>query len=491
VGLIRRLPGATQAPWFQEWLGHSIRMVKLNASAGLSGRDMGAFQVIMYSLAVVEVAAKDESQHEKLVESGMMDALEYGILNDMTVTGGSTAAYASGAAVSLVGRNEGGKVLCREAVHAVLYRLTKFFDPQDLRFRSPAKSVVPEFARVSIIVISDANKKHMLQFEPLIDTLLGCLLLDSDSHFSGQDGADTLQEASAGVLHELSLFGPGAAALRSHDEVVPTLHKLCEVGTKVSKERGAAALFELEETRRAAVVAVPDVSKSGGGKSSCKMPPLHVMASYNWDHQDAIMRVVKSLQGRGYLVWVDTEQMKGATVDTMALAVEGSAVVLIGVSRSYKESSNCRMEAQYALQKKKALVPLMMVEGYEADGWLGLLLGTSLWYGFYGAALSSDRGFEDRMDALCRELGSRGRADAGADAGGASAIAARDTWGGTSDDAAELDSTLLAELRSLKVSQLKKRARAAGVDAEAIEDTDDAEIPKEVLIALIVEANDE
>eukprot|EP01046_Picozoa_sp_COSAG06_P125639 COSAG06_NODE_73989_length_149_cov_39.000000_1_plen_39_part_01 len=39
--------------------------------------------------------------------------------------------------------------------------------------------------------------------------------------------------------------------------------------------------------------------------------------------------------------------MKGATVDTMALAVEGSEVVLIGGSRAYKESSNCRMEAQY------------------------------------------------------------------------------------------------------------------------------------------------
>jgi hypothetical protein len=97
--------------------------------------------------------------------------------------------------------------------------------------------------------------------------------------------------------------------------------------------------------------------------------------------------------------------MKGASVDTMALAVEGSAAVLIGVSRAYKESSNCRMEAQYALQKKKALVPLMLTQGYEADGWLGLLLGTSIWYGFYGDALSSERGFEDRMDALCRELG--------------------------------------------------------------------------------------
>ena len=47
----------------------------------------------------------------------------------------------------------------------------------------------------------------------------------------------------------------------------------------------------------------------------------------------------------------------------------------------------------------------MLAEGYEADGWLGLLLGTSIWYGFYGDALSSERGFEDRMDALCRELG--------------------------------------------------------------------------------------
>ena len=103
------------------------------------------------------------------------------------------------------------------------------------------------------------------------------------------------------------------------------------------------------------------------------------MMSYNWDHQDVILRVVAWLQAHGYLVWVDTEQMKGSTVDTMALAVEGSEVMLIGVSRAYKESSNCRMEAQYGLQKKKALIPLKLTEGYEADGWLGLLLGTSLW----------------------------------------------------------------------------------------------------------------
>ena len=96
----------------------------------------------------------------------------------------------------------------------------------------------------------------------------------------------------------------------------------------------------------------------------------------------------------------------------MALAGGGGAAVMIGVSSADKGSANCRMEAQYALQKKKPLVPLMLVEGYEADGWLGLLLGTSMWYGFFGDTLSSSSAFDGRMDALCREIGVRGRADA-------------------------------------------------------------------------------
>jgi hypothetical protein len=162
------------------------------------------------------------------------------------------------------------------------------------------------------------------------------------------------------------------------------------------------------------------------------------------------------------------EQMKGATVDTMALAVEGSAVVMLGVSRAYKESSNCRMEAQYALQKKKPLVPLMLVEGYEADGWLGLMLGTSLWYALYGDALTSERVFEGRMDALCRELGDRGRADADVVIAGASEAAmepepepsagqqADDNDADTGDD--DDISAILHELRGLKLMALSRRA---------------------------------
>jgi hypothetical protein len=217
------------------------------------------------------------------------------------------------------------------------------------------------------------------------------------------------------------------------------------------------------------------------------------MASYNWDHQDVILRVVASLQDRGYLVWVDTEQMKGATVDTMALAVEGSELMLIGMSRAYKESSNCRMEAQYALQKKKPLIPLKLVEGYEADGWLGLLLGTSMWYGFYGDTLTAgDSAFDSRMNSLCREIGSRGRVDKVPSVAARNAslqpepepepeLAAAGDGGDDSGSAAAA-----AELRTLRVMALHARAVSEGIDTTTIEDAMDSGEPKEKLVTLIL-----
>ena len=57
------------------------------------------------------------------------------------------------------------------------------------------------------------------------------------------------------------------------------------------------------------------------------------------------------------------------------------------------------------------MVPLMVEEGYRADGWLGMLLGTRLWYGFCGSTtLSSEAAFEGKVEELCRELGDRGKA---------------------------------------------------------------------------------
>ena len=141
------------------------------------------------------------------------------------------------------------------------------------------------------------------------------------------------------------------------------------------------------------------------------------MLAFQWDVQPQIKRIKAGLVARGYCVWIDIEQMSGSTIDAMAAAVEGSAVVVFGVSRRYKESPNCRMvncsitanasslsdcaaenccpcdrptgalylccifvvcfrlfvfslsqECNYAMQTKVKMIPLMMEAGYAANG---------------------------------------------------------------------------------------------------------------------------
>ncbi len=52
----------------------------------------------------------------------------------------------------------------------------------------------------------------------------------------------------------------------------------------------------------------------------------------------------------------------------------------------------------------------MMEEGYRASGWLGLLIGSKLYFSFHPAAVETDADFSKQMDAVERELGDRGRA---------------------------------------------------------------------------------
>jgi hypothetical protein len=79
------------------------------------------------------------------------------------------------------------------------------------------------------------------------------------------------------------------------------------------------------------------------------------------------------------------------------------------VSLAYKESANCRLECNYGMQNDCDMIPLMMQADFRAKGWLGLILGTRLWYGFFDSDLDGDAAFETRVDAVCNEIGSRGK----------------------------------------------------------------------------------
>ena len=479
------------ADWWPGMLRYASEVVKRNQQHELSAQPTMPFHgdsVCALALQIVENAAQIESQQQLLVTSGVPSALEYTCLHDFPETLLGVGACAAGAAVALQGRNEGGRALSQRVLFLMLDDLAEHFDPEARAGGSRESYKGGQSAgviaggvghRVAACVVSDTNKRHMLEHKTLLDALLDGLLLDESNHRYGQDGGDTLQQLCAGVLEELSMFGPGAEALRANPAVLTAMRSLQQSGlTKEAKQSAEATLFQLEGSDKR--VAAPDDDGAGTGldANGQTKPPPHIMMSYNWDHQDVILRVVAWLQAHGYLVWVDTEQMKGSTVDTMALAVEGSEVMLIGVSRAYKESSNCRMEAQYGLQKKKALIPLKLVQGYEADGWLGLLLGTSLWYALYGEALSSEAVFEDRMSALSREIGSRGRADAAVTLE-PSPVAA------TAADAPPATG-LKAELEGLRLGALCVRAARTGVEASALDEAEASADPKAAIIQLIL-----
>ena len=59
-----------------------------------------------------------------------------------------------------------------------------------------------------------------------------------------------------------------------------------------------------------------------------------------------------------------------------------------------------------ARQRNVDTVPLMLQAKHS---WLGILLGSGLWHGFYGSVLESEAEFEEKIHKLCRELGERGR----------------------------------------------------------------------------------
>jgi len=59
---------------------------------------------------------------------------------------------------------------------------------------------------------------------------------------------------------------------------------------------------------------------------------------------------------------------------------------------------------------RKDIIPLVLEPGYVPDGWLGILIGTKLFFD-----LSRPATFDVELDRLIQEIGSRGRLRSSAD----------------------------------------------------------------------------
>ena len=116
------------ASWLGPALAHVVHICKVNASAGLSARPTMGMYAVVFALQLVETATRVQSHAASLLDSGVLEALDYACANDFSYTGLSVSSNAAGALVALVGRNEGGKTLSRSTVNAVLDSFAEFFD---------------------------------------------------------------------------------------------------------------------------------------------------------------------------------------------------------------------------------------------------------------------------------------------------------------------------------------------------------------------------
>jgi len=123
-----------------------------------------------------------------------------------------------------------------------------------------------------------------------------------------------------------------------------------------------------------------------------------VMISYQWDNQKTMTKLASLLEESGLKVWMDIYKMEGSILGSMANGIEESDVVLIGLSKKYKDSANCRTEAEYAYKLKKPIVPLLLEKYYEPDGWLGALLGMKLYVEI------SDENVDDKFTDIFNQI---------------------------------------------------------------------------------------
>ena len=179
--------------------------------------------------------------------------------------------------------------------------------------------------------------------------------------------------------------------VRREEGAMDILHQLQQSKNSEVQKAAAGALWEIE-------------GKTARHLERIASTRNHVMISYQWDSQEVLVKVKKRLKESGYRVWMDLEQMKGSTLEAMAEAVENASVVLVCVSRRYKESQNCRSEATYAYDLKKDIIPLMMERNYKGDGWLGIIVTGKMWFDF-----QSKHVLEQSVTKVIKELGGRGK----------------------------------------------------------------------------------
>ncbi|CAF2153650.1 unnamed protein product [Rotaria magnacalcarata] len=146
---------------------------------------------------------------------------------------------------------------------------------------------------------------------------------------------------------------------------------------------GVIELYLQEDNDR-----LPSNFRSSATTNDNQIQKRHIMISYNQSSRKMDMK---------YKVWMDKTNMGDDILVSMARAVENSYIVLLCINTQYYRSHYCRLEAEYAAEKRIRFIPCMMEKSFRAESWRGVIKGSSLHVDF-----SVHEKFEESFKELIR-----------------------------------------------------------------------------------------
>ena len=194
---------------------------------------------------------------------------------------------------------------------------------------------------------------------------------------------DLVMLYAAAALWNLSFDDAIKEEIKTCPGALDGLEEVNKVGSETTKAKARGALWMLnadDETEVDHKISEDKVKILTGGGSTAN---TQIMLSYEWHSQTQAMALRDELVEEGYTVWMDVDRMMGSTLEAMVAAIESSDAIVMCVTNRYKESQACRTEAEYAYTRKKLMIPAMLQKGYKPDGWLGILMGSKLYYNMF------------------------------------------------------------------------------------------------------------
>ncbi|XP_041480874.1 uncharacterized protein LOC121428360 [Lytechinus variegatus] len=248
------------------------------------------------------------------------------------------------------------------------------------------------------LAINDSNKL-------LIVNLGGKEILERI--LTGKGSSDEEKLWAARGVWQMAFKEENKVKIRKSTTTIEALKRIEETTDHCDvKEACAGALFVINEVSDidGEFKAPTHTRKDQREVSPGKETDGHVMISYQHKSRDRMLKVKSYLEGLGYDVWMDVDRMEGDILDSMAKAVQRAAVVLVCMTRKFKESQHCRTEATYAYTLNKDIIPLMLQDQFAPEDWLGALVGMKKYY-----SLFSDDLMKEALPDLVRDLGNRGK----------------------------------------------------------------------------------